>query len=103
MLMKWLRERIFVTDLNCVDKLAWYGIPYGFATAMGLGCVSMTGSPSFPTYPNPLNVAQVGGGFSAPATAIALMGKNGAVLMLLLLFMAVTSATSAELVADSSL
>ncbi|CAK7214354.1 urea permease [Sporothrix curviconia] len=83
--------------------LAWYGIPYGFATAMGLGCVAMTGSPSFPTYPNPLNSVQVGGGFSAPATAIALMGKNGAALMLLLLFMAITSATSAELIAVSSL
>ncbi|CAK7198621.1 urea permease [Sporothrix eucalyptigena] len=83
--------------------LAWYGIPYGFATAMGLGCVAMTGSPSFPTYPNPLSLAQVNGGFSAPATAIALMGKNGAALMLLLLFMAITSATSAELIAVSSL
>ncbi|KAH8898410.1 urea active transporter 1 [Thozetella sp. PMI_491] len=83
--------------------LAWYGIPYGFATAMGLGCVALTGSPSFPTFPNPLNAVQVGGGFSAPATAIALMGKNGAALMLLLLFMAITSATSAELIAVSSL
>lgn len=70
---------------------------------MGLGCVAMTGSPSFPTYPNALNAAQVNGGFSAPATAIALMGKNGAALMLLLLFMAITSATSAELIAVSSL
>ncbi|ERS96055.1 hypothetical protein HMPREF1624_07591 [Sporothrix schenckii ATCC 58251] len=83
--------------------LAWYGIPYGFATAMGLGCVAMTSSPRFPTYPNALNAAQVNGGFSAPATAIALMGKNGAALMLLLLFMAITSATSAELIAVSSL
>ncbi|OAA65243.1 Sodium/solute symporter [Niveomyces insectorum RCEF 264] len=83
--------------------LAWYGIPYGFATAMGLGCVAMTGSPTFPTFPNALSPQQVGGGFSAPATAIALMGKNGAALMLLLLFMAITSATSAELIAVSSL
>lgn len=70
---------------------------------MGLGAVALTSSPSFPTYPNPLTPAQVGGGFSAPATAIALMGKNGAALMLLLLFMAVTSAASAELIAVSSL
>ena len=70
---------------------------------MGLGAVALTSSPSFPTYPNPLTSAQVGGGFSAPATAIALMGKNGAALMLLLLFMAITSAASAELIAVSSL
>ncbi|KAH7133672.1 Sodium:solute symporter family-domain-containing protein [Dactylonectria macrodidyma] len=83
--------------------IAWYGIPFGFATAMGLGCVALTANPSFPTYPEPLTAAQNGAGLSAPATAIAILGKGGAGLMLLLLFMAVTSATSAELIAASSL
>ena len=83
--------------------LAWYGIPFGFATAMGLGCAALTGNPNFPTYPNPLSTAQNGAGLSAPASAITLLGKSGAVLMLVLLFMAVTSATSAELIAVSSL
>jgi SSS family transporter len=79
------------------------GIPFGFATIMGLGCAALTGDPSFPTYPNALTTAQVESGLSAPATAIALMGKGGAVLILILLFMAVTSSTSAELIAVSSL
>lgn len=70
---------------------------------MGLGCAALTGNPNFPTYPNPLSEAQNGAGLSAPASAITLMGKSGAVLMLVLLFMAVTSATSAELIAVSSL
>lgn len=83
--------------------IAWYGIPFGFASAMGLGCAALTNTPSFPTYPNPLSTAQNGAGLSSPATAIALLGKGGAVLMLLLLFMAVTSSTSAELIAVSSL
>ncbi|OQD79583.1 hypothetical protein PENANT_c047G02953 [Penicillium antarcticum] len=83
--------------------LAWYGIPFGFATIMGLGCAALTGDPRFPTYPNALTTAQVESGLSAPATAIALLGKGGAVLMLILLFMAVTSSTSAELIAVSSL
>lgn len=83
--------------------IAWYGIPFGFATAMGLGCAALTSNPSFPTYPNPLSAAQNGSGLSAPAAAIALLGKGGAGLLLLLLFMAVTSATSAELIAVSSL
>ncbi|KAL9112825.1 MAG: hypothetical protein Q9227_002902 [Pyrenula ochraceoflavens] len=83
--------------------ISWYGIPFGFATAMGLGCAALTGSKSFPTYPNPLSDAQNGAGLSSPATAIALLGKGGAGLMLLLLFMAVTSSTSAELIAVSSL
>lgn len=83
--------------------MAWYGIPFGFATAMGLGCAALTSSPSFPTYPSPLSAAQNGSGLSAPAAAIALLGKGGAGLLLLLLFMAVTSSTSAELIAVSSL
>ncbi|KAK8061682.1 solute symporter family transporter [Apiospora phragmitis] len=83
--------------------VAWYGIPFAFGTAMGLGCVALTGTQSFPTFPNPLTAAQNGAGLSAPANAVALLGKGGAGLMLLLLFMAVTSSTSAELIAVSSL
>ncbi|KAK5112994.1 hypothetical protein LTR85_011016 [Meristemomyces frigidus] len=83
--------------------IAWYGIPFGFATAMGLGCAALTGNPRFPTYPNPLSTAQNGAGLSSPATAITLLGQGGAVLMLILLFMAVTSSTSAELIGVSSL
>lgn len=70
---------------------------------MGLACAALTSSPSFPTYPNALTDAQVGSGLVAPAAAITLLGKGGAVLMLILLFMAVTSSTSAELIAVSSL
>lgn len=83
--------------------IAWYGIPFGFSTIAGLGCAALTGSPSFPTYPNPLSAEQTGAGLSAPATAITLLGRGGAILMLILLFMAVTSSTSAELIAVSSL
>lgn len=84
-------------------QLTPLGIPFGFATAMGLGCVALTGDPRFPTYPDSLTADQVSAGLSSPATAIALMGKGGAVLLLILLFMAVTSSTSAELIAVSSL
>jgi hypothetical protein len=83
--------------------MAWYGIPFSFATIMGLACAALTADPRFPTFPNPLSAAQNGEGLSAPAAAIALLGKGGAGLMLLLLFMAVTSSTSAELIAVSSL
>jgi hypothetical protein len=83
--------------------IAWYGIPFGFATAMGLGCAALTSNPRFPTYPEPLSAAQNAAGLSSPATAITLLGQGGAVLLLVLLFMAVTSSTSAELIAVSSL
>jgi hypothetical protein len=83
--------------------MAWYGIPFGFATIMGLGCAALTDHPIFPTFPHPLSAAQNATGLSAPAAAVALLGKGGAGLLLLLLFMAVTSSTSAELIAVSSL
>jgi len=92
---------VFPSDI--AERLTAIGIPFGFATAMGLGCAALTGNPRFPTYPNPLSAEQNSAGLSSPATAIALMGKGGAVLLLVLLFMAVTSSTSAELIAVSSL
>lgn len=56
--------------------IAWYGIPSGFATAMGLGCAALTSNPSFPTYPNPLTPEQVSAGLTSPTTAITLMATE---------------------------
>ena len=83
--------------------LAWYAIPFGFATTLGLAAVALTDSPTFPTHPNPMSQAQVSGGLSAPFAATALLGTGGAVALLIVLFMAVTSCASAELIAVSSI
>ena len=83
--------------------LAWYAIPFGFATTLGLAAVALTDSPSFPTYPNSMTQAQVSAGLSAPFAATALLGTGGAVALLIVLFMAVTSCASAELIAVSSI
>ena len=85
------------------SEMKWLWITFGFSTFMGLGCAALTNSPQFPTYPHPLSSTQVEAGLSAPTTAITVLGKGGAVLLLVLLFMAVTSSTSAELIAVSSL
>ena len=83
--------------------LAWYAIPFGFATTLGLAAVALTDSPTFPTYPNPMTTAQVTAGLSTPFAATALLGTGGAVALLIVLFMAVTSCASAELIAVSSI
>ena len=83
--------------------LAWYAIPFGFATTLGLAAVALTDSPSFPTFPNTMTPAQVSAGLSAPFAATALLGTSGAVALLIVLFMAVTSCASAELIAVSSI
>ena len=83
--------------------LAWYAIPFGFATTLGLAAVALTDSPTFPTYPNNMTQAQVSAGLSSPFAATALLGTGGAVALLIVLFMAVTSCASAELIAVSSI
>lgn len=50
-----------------------------------------------------MDPADVSAGLVLPTAAVALMGKGGAVATLLLVFMAVTSAMSAELIAVSSI
>ena len=82
---------------------AWFAVPFGFATTLGLAAVALTDSPSFPTYPNPMTRQQISAGLAAPFAAIALLGTGGAVAILIVLFMAVTSCASAELIAVSSI
>jgi len=83
--------------------LSWFAIPWLCATTMGLACLALETQPSFPTYPNRMTEAQVTAGLVLPNAAVALMGKGGAACTLLLIFMAVTSASSAELIAVSSI
>ena len=51
----------------------------------------------------PLTYDEAGSGLVPPATALFVLGKGGATLILIMLFMAVTSTGSAELIAVSSL
>lgn len=70
---------------------------------MGLACLALEKYPSFPTYPNRMAPADVSAGLVLPNAAVAMLGKGGAGATLLLIFMAVTSASSAELIAVSSI
>ncbi|GMN54672.1 hypothetical protein TIFTF001_023806 [Ficus carica] len=74
--------------------LVWFAVPFSLATSLGLGALALN---------LPITASEAGHGLVPPATAIALMGKGGAVLLLTMLFMAVTSAGSSELIAVSSL
>ncbi|CAH1427505.1 unnamed protein product [Lactuca virosa] len=74
--------------------LVWFAVPFSLATALGLGALALD---------LPLTASEASRGLVPPATAIALMGKGGSVLLLTMLFMAVTSAGSSELIAVSSL
>ena len=83
--------------------LSWFAIPWLAATTFGLACLALENNPVFPTYPNRMSAADVTAGLVLPNAAVALLGQGGAAATLLLVFMAVTSASSAELIAVSSI
>lgn len=85
-----------------VGGLCWFSIPFFLATTLGLAGVALENDPDFPTYPNPMSAADVSAGLVAPNAAVCLLGESGAVAILILVFLAVTSAASAELIAVSS-
>lgn len=63
----------------------------------------MVDNPAFPTYPNAPSSANISAGLASAYAAQTLLGVGGAVALLIVLFMAVTSCASAELIAVSSL
>lgn len=84
---------------NSNTNLNRFAIPFTFATTLGLAAVALTGDPDMIV----LTPADVSAGLPAAAAASALLGKSGAAALLVLLFLAVTSACSAELIAVSSI
>ncbi|CAM9717321.1 unnamed protein product [Discosporangium mesarthrocarpum] len=74
--------------------MCWFTIPFALATSLGLAAIAMQ---------LPLTGGEAGSGLVPPATALFILGKGGATLILIMLFMAVTSTGSAELIAVSSL
>jgi len=70
---------------------------------MGLSALALEGNPAFPTYPDRMSDADVSAGLVLPYAAVALLGSGGAVATLLIVFMAVTSASSSEYIAVSSI
>ena len=70
---------------------------------MGLSALALENDPVFPTYPHRMSAKDVTAGLVLPDAAVALLGTGGAAATLLLIFMAVTSAMSAELIAVSSI
>jgi SSS family transporter len=83
--------------------LSWFAIPFTCATTMGLAALALESNPVFPTYPDRMLDADVSAGLVLPYAAVALLGSGGAVCALLIIFMAVTSALSSELIAVSSI
>ncbi|KLO07914.1 solute symporter family transporter [Schizopora paradoxa] len=91
------------TRAYLLGGMSWFSVPFTFGTIMGLSARALQNNPVFPTYPEPLSAAQQGAGLVAPAAAVALLGRSGAIAMLIVTYMAVTSAASAQLISVSSI
>lgn len=74
--------------------LAFFAIPFSLATSLGLAAVALS---------LPISSSEVDQGLVPPAAAYHLMGNVGAFLLLIMLFMAVTSSGASEQIAVSSL
>jgi urea-proton symporter len=73
--------------------LCWFSIPFSLATSLGLASVALS---------LPITLEESNLGLVPPAVANHLMGPGGCLLILIMLFMAVTSTGAAELIAVSS-
>lgn len=102
-------QKSFATEVNAtvpgynLAALAIFGIPWGLGTVIGLACRALHNTPIFPTYPGELTLAAVNAGFVMPYTVQALIGTQGVVAFLVLVFMALTSTVSSSMIAVSSI
>lgn len=92
--------QVFVGYLS--GGLCWVIIPVSLGMSAGLACRALITNPVSVTYPDILTDFEVGSGLPMVYGLAAIFGKSGAAAGLLILFMSVTSATSAELIAFSS-
>lgn len=74
--------------------ICWFAIPFSLATSLGLASTALM---------LPITSSEAGSGLVPPAVANHLLGDAGAVLILIMLFMAIVSTGSAESIAVSSL
>ncbi|KAG0675784.1 putative urea active transporter 2 [Pichia californica] len=101
-------QRAIASDAKSVFQgylmggLCWWVIPMCLGSSAGLACRALLLNPSFVTYPNPLSASEVDSGMPVIYGMYMIFGKSGAAAGLLMLFMSVTSASSAELIAFSS-
>ncbi|KAK0726198.1 Sodium:solute symporter family-domain-containing protein [Apiosordaria backusii] len=86
-----------------IGGICWFAIPWLTATTMGLAGLALENNPRFPTYPDRMLDSDVSAGLVLPYAAVALLGRGGAMATLLIVFMAVTSAFSSQLIAVSTI
>ncbi|KPM37917.1 putative urea active transporter 1 [Neonectria ditissima] len=83
--------------------VAYFAVPWAVGTTAGLAAIVLEKSSIFPTYPRAMTTSEINAGYVLPYAVMSVAGKGGAAGLLLVVFMTVTSTTSAELIAVSSI
>ncbi|KAF5124316.1 putative urea active transporter 1 [Metarhizium anisopliae] len=86
-----------------VGGIAYFAIPWCLGTIMSFAALSLEDTERFPTFPRRLSPTEVSNGLVLPYAAVAIAGKGGAVAVVLITFMAVTSTISAQVISVSSI
>lgn len=86
-----------------VGGIAYFAIPWCLGTIMSFAALGLENTPAFPTFPNRMSTTEVSNGLVLPYAAVAIAGSGGAAAVLLIIFMAVTSTISAQVIAVSSI
>ncbi|KAI9741291.1 MAG: hypothetical protein M1834_003008 [Cirrosporium novae-zelandiae] len=81
---------------------AWFSIPLGLCATMSYVAIALRSSEYWPVS-SPLTAYEINNALILPLAAETVMGKGGAVAIILMVFMAVTSSFSAEIIAHASI
>lgn len=98
-------SRAVASHSNTISKsyyfgaICWFIIPFAMATTLGLSARALTGQPGFPE----LSDSEVSAGLVSVAAAHYLLGKTGSAMILVMVFLSVTSSYSGELIATSTI
>lgn len=76
---------------------------WGLGSIVGLSSIALESAPTFPTYPRKMTTFEVESGFVLPYTVQALLGNGGVGAILLVIYLAVTSTVSAQMISVSSI
>ncbi|CAO1614854.1 unnamed protein product [Parajaminaea phylloscopi] len=81
----------------------YFGIPWALGTVMGLAAVGLENNPVWPAFGRALTAQETADGLPLGYAALAVAGKGGAVATVVIIFMAVTSTCSSQIIAVSSI
>ncbi|ODV84797.1 hypothetical protein CANARDRAFT_8370 [[Candida] arabinofermentans NRRL YB-2248] len=82
--------------------ICWMIIPLALSAASALSSVALMNEPDFPTYPDTLSITLTNEGMPMIYGMFMVLGKSGAAAAICMVWLAATSATSAELIGFSS-